>query len=409
MRYIIAAYVATLLSLVTVAVIGGAAVFSAGGPDGPLETTADQYGHRVWQWELRHFPEKWLYKIGGFVSGRDTGDDDAALREYFELTGRMAGLEADDPGSEELQDLEQERARLENRVEDIIEGRVTAVLEEQGLTMGLPPFTEMDIVFPPVDFEFDQPPRVLVTSPRDRIELTHDYLLRPGIPPGEIGSIESDAEQEPNTSALVVTAGGVSTYPSVEGNLESYERLVEIVFHEWTHSYLLFYPLGSRYFQSSELRTLNETVASVAGEQLAAAYFAKYGHLDGRGPGPSAAPQASPPPGQPPAFDFVAEMRSLRRQVEAMLARGEVAEAEALMEEKRLEFAEHGYRLRKLNQAYFAFHGSYGTGAGSIDPIGPKVEQLFASAGSPGEFLRQARNLKSQTDLDELLASLASG
>jgi hypothetical protein len=63
MRYIIAAYAATLLTLVAASAIGGAIVLSAGGPDGPLEVTADRYGHRIWQWELRHFPEKWLYKM----------------------------------------------------------------------------------------------------------------------------------------------------------------------------------------------------------------------------------------------------------------------------------------------------------------------------------------------------------
>jgi hypothetical protein len=195
----------------------------------------------------------------------------------------------------------------------------------------------------------------------------------------------------------------------VEDNLEGYEHLVEIVFHEWTHSYLVFYPLGSRYFESSELRTLNETVASVAGEQLAAAYFAKYGRLDGK-PERSTAPEASPvPSAAPPEFDFVAEMRALRREVEALLAKGQIEGAEALMEARRVEFGEQGYRIRRLNQAYFAFYGFYGTGAGSIDPIGPKVEQLFASTQTPGEFLRQARALKSQADLDALLERLGSG
>lgn len=406
MRYVIAAYLATLGALVAVAIAGGVVVLDASGPDGPLESTADQYGHRLWQWELRHFPEKWLYKIGGLVSGRDAGDDDAALREYFDLTEEMAALTDDDTA---LVRLEAERADLENRVEDIIEGRATRILEEQGLTMGPPPFKDLDLVFPPVDFEFDQPPRVLVTSPRDRIELTHDYLLRHGISRDQIAGIEADAEEEPNTSALVATTGGVSTYPSVEDNLDGYDHLVEVVFHEWTHSYLVFYPLGSRYFESSELRTLNETVASVAGDQLAAAYFAKYGRLDGE-PEPSAPPEASPAPSAaPPEFDFVAEMRALRREVEAMLAEGQIEGAEALMEARRVEFGEQGYRIRRLNQAYFAFYGFYGTGAGSIDPIGPKVEQLFASTQTPGEFLRQARALKSQSDLDALLERLSSG
>jgi hypothetical protein len=403
MRIVIGAYIATLVALVTFAVMGGAVVLDASGPSGPLESTAERHSFSIFSWEVRHFPEKWLYKAGDFLRGHDHGDDEGALKRYFALTAEMSQLQQDDPNSTDLAAREEERAEMENTVEDTIEGRVTSILEGQGLAMEPPLFTDMDIVFPPVDFEFDQPPRVLVTSPRDRIQLTHDYLLRPGISPDQIAGIEADAEKEPNTSALAAQTGGVSTYPSVEDNLDSYEHLIEIVFHEWTHSYLIFYPLGSRYFDSSELRTLNETVASVAGEHLAVLYFEKYGHLDSE----EAVPNASPAPSEP-LFDFTAEMRALRRQVESMLAEGKIEEAEVLMEEKRAEFAEKGYRIRKLNQAYFAFYGFYGTGAGSIDPIGPKVEQLFASTATPGEFLRQARSLTSQADLDRLLTQLSS-
>lgn len=409
MRYLVGGYLAALIVLVTVAAIGGVMVLGASGPSGPLESTADRHSFSLFRWEVRHFPEKWLYKIGGFLHGHDSGDDEALLRQYFTLTAEMARLQDADPNSAELAADEKQRADMENAVEDIIEGRVTSVLEDQGLTIGPPPFTDMDFVWPPVDFEFDQPPRVLVTSPRDRIQLTHDYLLTPGISPDQIAGIEADAEKEPNTSALVAQTGGVSTYPSVEDNLDSYEHLVEVVFHEWTHSYLVFFPLGSRYFQNSELRTLNETVASVSGQQLAGLYFQKYGRLDsGQDGSPSPSPGPTPAPSAP-AFDFVAEMRALRRQVEGMLADGQVDEAEQLMEERRLDFVAHGYRIRKLNQAYFAFYGFYATGGGSIDPIGPKVEQLFAAAGSPGEFLRRARALTSQADLDRLLSELGSG
>lgn len=408
MRFIVGAYLSTLVALVTLAVIGGAVVLDASGPSGPLESTADRHSFSLFRWEVRHFPEKWLYKAGDFLRGRDNGGDEDVLKRYFTLTAEMSQIERDDPNSTELATREVERAELENAVEDVIEGRVTSILEEQGLTMEPPLFTDMGIVFPPVDFEFDQPPRVLATSPRDEIKLTHDYLLRPGISPDQIAGIEADAEKEPNTSALVAQTGGVSTYPSVEDNLDSYGRLIEVVFHEWTHSYLTFYPLGSRYFDSSELRTLNETVATVAGEQLALLYFEKYGYLDSEGAVPEPSPAPSVAPGEP-QFDFTAAMRALRRQVESMLAAGQIEDAEAQMEQKRVEFAEKGYRIRRLNQAYFAFYGFYGTGAGSIDPIGPKVEQLFASTVTPGEFLKQARSLTSQADLDRLLSELGSG
>ena len=235
MRYAIGAYVATLVALITFAVVGGAVVLSASGPSGQLQTTADEHSFSLFRWELRHFPEKWLYKIGDFFRGNGQGPDEDVLARYFSLTARMSLLQQDDPSPAQLAADEEKRAGLENTVEDIIEGRVTEILREQGLTMGPPPFTDMDVVFPPVDFEFDQPPRVLVTSPRDKIQLTHDYLLTPGISPDKIATIESDAEKEPNTSALVAQTGGVSTYPSVEDNLDSYEHLVEVVFHEWTH------------------------------------------------------------------------------------------------------------------------------------------------------------------------------
>ena len=41
--------------------------------------------------------------------------------------------------------------------------------------------------------------------------------------------------------------------------------------HEWVHHYLAFYPLGASYFRSQDLRTLNETVADVVGDEVAVA------------------------------------------------------------------------------------------------------------------------------------------
>ena len=87
-----------------------------------------------------------------------------------------------------------------------------------------------------------------------------------------------------------------------------------------------------------------------------------------------------------------------------MLGRGQVAEAEALMERRRVEFAAEGYFIRKLNQAYFAFHGSYADTPGSIDPIGPRMQALLERAGSPGAFVKLAAGVTSRADLDQLLA-----
>jgi hypothetical protein len=88
-----------------------------------------------------------------------------------------------------------------------------------------------------------------------------------------------------------------------------------------------------------------------------------------------------------------------------MLADGKVTDAETLMSQKRAEFAERGYYIRKLNQAYFAFHGFYATGPGSIDPIGPKMQLLLDNEGSEGAFLKRARSITSVAELDAALAS----
>lgn len=385
------------------AVLGGAVgLYDATGPGDAIERAASAHGYNLLSWEARHLPEKWLYKLGHIFTSR-TSDDDAVLDRYFSLVDEIRDLSLEPGPPPRLAAAEAERASIENRAEDILEGRVTAILEEQGLTVGPPPFTEMSVVFPPVDFEFDQPPRVLVISPRDRIEYARSYLLNPGLSLDTVLSIEAQAEQgnvgESGVSALVVDTSGVSTYPSVVSSLDQYESLVDTIFHEWLHQYLLLYPLGRSYFAGAETRTLNESVANIAGHELARLYFQRFGHLQ---PAPQPAAPAGTP--APSAFDFTKEMRQLRVRVEELLAQGRITEAETLMSQKRDEFQRHGYYIRRLNQAYFAFHGSYADTPGSIDPIGPKLQALLQRAGSPGEFVRRVRGITSAGALDRLLS-----
>ena len=83
-------------------------------------------------------------------------------------------------------------------------------------------------------------------------------------------------------------------------------------------------------------------------------------------------------------------MRETREKADAMLAEGRIDEAEAYMEARRVKLADHGYFIRKINQAYFAFHGSYAIrpGSGSVSPIGGQVTAVWERVGSVGEFLR---------------------
>ncbi len=91
----------------------------------------------------------------------------------------------------------------------------------------------------------------------------------------------------------------------------------------------------------------------------------------------------------PPPFDFRAEMRETRVTADELLAQGKIEEAETYMEQRRQVFWQNGYLLRKLNQAYFAFHGAYADqpgGAAGEDPVGPAVRALREQSDSLEDF-----------------------
>ena len=115
----------------------------------------------------------------------------------------------------------------------------------------------------------------------------------------------------------------------------------------------------------------------------------------------------SAPPPEPPAFDYRAEMHETRVIVDEMLAAGKIKEAEAYMEARRQFFWENGYRIRKLNQAYFAFYGAYadvpGGAAGAADPVGPAVRSLRAQSDSLANFINQISLMWSFDQLQEAI------
>jgi hypothetical protein len=104
-------------------------------------------------------------------------------------------------------------------------------------------------------------------------------------------------------------------------------------------------------------------------------------------------PLEHPTPGDflRPPFDFRAQMHETRITTDALLAEGKIEEAEAYMEQRRLVFLQNGYLLRKINQAYFAFHGAYADspgGAAGQDPVGPAVRALREQSESLADFIK---------------------
>lgn len=170
------------------------------------------------------------------------------------------------------------------------------------------------------------------------------------------------------------------------------------------HQYLAFTPLGFRYVlsllhisRSYEIATLNETVAGIVSEEVARDVLATHY--------PEQLPGVSPPPepADPEAFSFSREMRRIRLHVDDLLAAGEIEEAEAFMEERRRFLLTQGYYIRRLNQAYFAFHGTYAAEPTSVDPIGTEVQALRAESASLSEFLNRMVTITSRAQLREVL------
>lgn len=331
--------------------------------------------------------------------------------QYVELVGQAARLRGEleailaNPNLTDPQraarpvgvEWEETRGRLEGLrplAESVLEENVAAVLDDLGVGWG-------PALFPPVSFRFSGLPWALVVSPRELIRQDANLQLVPELSLEQQIDLESDVEQRLEVSALVVGIGGLSTYPTMVMETTAVNWVVETVVHEWVHHYLALRPLGLGYNRSAELRTFNETVASLVGQEIGREVLARYypEHL------PPPPPQNPPPPvpGAPPEFDFQTEMRETREQVDALLADGRVEEAEAYMEARRGVFWEHGFRhLRRINQAYFAFYGAYADvpgGAAGDDPVGEAVRRLWEIVGDPVAFLRQVAWMSSTDDL----------
>ena len=383
----------------------------------PVRELAASHRYSLVQWELATFPEKWLYRLGLTLPGNalDRQAEEALVREFFELADRRRGIEeairdaraGSGTGSldslrAQLAMVEADQAAIRNRAEEIMEGEIDSIVFRGGLHVG-GPLSAIGVHFPPVDFRIQASPPVTVVSPRDRIERLEDVLLRPGTAVEEIEALEQAILEERDLSALVQPTGGVATVPAViSPNFSMHGTLVTAA-HEWTHHYLFFSPLGQGYGRTEELTTLNETVANIVGDEVGDLAYERFRLSSEETPPPPGEP---PPPPEQEEFDFRAEMRATRLRTEELLAEGLIDEAEAYMEDRRQFLADNGHHIRKLNQAYFAFHGSYGDSAASVSPIDGQLKALREASDSLGEFVRTVAAVSSYDEFLDLLAEL---
>ncbi|HEY78868.1 MAG TPA: hypothetical protein G4O09_07130 [Dehalococcoidia bacterium] len=355
----------------------------------------------ITRWEMGILP----YEVKEAVSGNHSEiiDDEVALvTRYFSLTERIGALDSrlEAAGSasgpdqvsleNELAFLEKQRAELTPSVERVIARQVREALKQQGIYS---PLSGAEVSFPPLNFTLQEPPRLLVVSPRDHIESIREVTLKQDISLAEIEAVEAKVDSL-GVSSLVVRLGGLSTFPTFVSDNGSLSFVIDAVVEEWLHQYLAFTPLGFRYVLDAtgvsrdyEIATMNETVAGMVSDEIGAMVYDRY--YGGNGDGA----------GDEESEEFDREMREIRRTVDEYLARGEAAAAEQFMEERRQYLAGKGYYLRKLNQAYFAFYGTYADSPTSISPIGLELKKLREQSASVKDFLGRAATLTSREDL----------
>ncbi len=395
-----------MASLLSVILLSGSCA-PAQGFDNHLRSIVKPYRFSIAKWELRTIPQEvseWIF--GG---SKEIDNEVNTVTEYFLSVERIKSLKSEikaiNAGNKqgdlasleaELNKLQGQRASLDEAVARIVGKQIRETLAQQGI---FNPIIGLKVSFPPLIFKLEKPPHLLVISPRDRIESMREIALQPSINLKEMEAIEGEVDKL-GVSSLVVGLGGFAIYPSLVTNDASLRFTFDTVAEEWLHQYLVFKPLGFRYLldvtgvaRNYEIATINETLVSMVSKEISAIVYEKY----------YTEYESQQNRVDESEFDFNREMREIRRAVDQYLARGEIEQAEEFMEQKRQYLASKSYYIRKLNQAYFAFHGAYADRPTSISPIGLELKELRRRSASLKDFLDTVAVMTSRQELKEAL------
>ena len=378
-------------------------------------------------WEFENFFDKWRHRVWTALPWTPTSEADRrrALYRYVvlvdelriakDLLSEVSSENGSDQGNVSnaqlaVDRLIAERDDLRDGVEEFLEQAVADAIRS----------AEVDLVgsfvWPPVDFRIDSPPKLLVTSPRDVIRRDEDVLIDPEISIDDIEKIENELAEVANISAVVLQTGGLASYPNVIPTADL-ERLLDVAAHEWLHAYMVFNPLGRAYFDGGDIRVMNETLADIFGQEVG---LRVYSEITGE---PYVAPvrpetavrntESKNPDGPDGSdsdeetgaddFDFNRFMAETRARTDELLEEGLMDEAESYMESRRIELLDHGHTIRKINQAYFAFHNTYAESPSSTSPIARYLWDLRDQVDTVGELVKLLRSLGTYKEFELLL------
>ena len=376
----------------------------------PVEIATAGYGYTLTSFEVGHLPAKWLHILYSALPWNDVDQQSrlAKLERYKQLAIELreardeykSSLARKDAATASVdqahvQSLLRERNAIRDSVEELLESALSTELISLGLHQ------DGEFIWPPVDFRIDDTPHVLVTSPRHVIERESVRILKPDLIEDEKLKIENEVFGNANLSAIVLPTGGLASYPNLVPSDYSLLPLLEVSAHEWLHAYLIFHPLGRAYWSNGDMTSLNETLANLAGKEIGRTV---YNQLTGENI------ETLEPPYIPKQddeeseeFDFREFMHATRHRADELLEEGKVEEAETFMEERREVLVENGHNIRKLNQAFFAFHGLYADGPASTSPLARQMWELRQQVADAGELVK---TLQTVSNYDEFLALL---
>ena len=343
-----------------------------------INLAAGEHSFSIIGWEFKYLPEKWNHKIWTQIPGnKPTFDEKRTLiDEYLELT---KSIDISSQKNKTIEKLNYDKEILRARVEQSIESAISETAKNENLDI------LWGFIFPPVDIKLGSPPGIIVTSLKDELKLTNSKIVTGQLSSSQRDEIEKKFESLEYGSALVDNIAGLGTYPAIVSDHNNLKEIFNTASHEWLHNYWLFHPLGRNMWSSTEMYTINETAANIAGDELGLkSYESLFEEIA----------ETTNIKSKNNDF-FFKTMKETRKRTEDLLKDGKISEAENYMEKQRILINANGYNIRKINQAYFAFRGKYGDSPASNTPIYSQLIELRKNCLSLGDFIKKISQISS--------------
>ena len=103
-------------------------------------------------------------------------------------------------------------------------------------------------------------------------------------------------------------------------------------------------------------------------------------------------------------FNYQLFIKNLRLDVDELLKLGKINQAEKQMESARAELESKGFYVRKINQAWFAFNGTYADSPASSSNIDQEIESFIDSQESIGDSIKKLRKVKNFEEYKNLIS-----